>query len=247
LEIEKKKCSMCGIEKSINNFYQRRDAKTKYRSLCKECTEKTRELYNRVNAEKISKRCKIYRVNNLDRCKQWGKNWKKLNKDKYRAIKEKWRKANPQINAKAAMRWRDKNIEKVRRLERSRNAKSRNTIMGNLNHRISGGILKSLGKNKAGYSWESLVGFTLEELKHHLEKHFLPGMSWENRKYWDIDHKIPLSVFNFQKPGDIDFHRAWNLSNLQPLWRKKNISKGAKLKHPFQPSLMLSKQAPVLS
>jgi hypothetical protein len=62
-------------------------------------------------------------------------------------------------------------------------------------------------------------------------------MTWENYGDWHIDHKIPVSAFNFSKASDIDFKRCWKLSNLQPLWAAQNVSKGNKLERPFQPSL----------
>ncbi len=86
-----------------------------------------------------------------------------------------------------------------------------------------------------------LLDFSIEELRAHLEKLFLPGMNWSNhsRNGWHIDHIIPLAAHNYETPDDIDFKRAWALSNLRPLWAKENISKGAKLSTPFQPSLLL--------
>jgi 5-methylcytosine-specific restriction endonuclease McrA len=65
-------------------------------------------------------------------------------------------------------------------------------------------------------------------------------MNWENYgSYWHIDHKIPISVFNFEKPEDYDFKRCWNLKNLQPLEKFKNMSKGNRLDKHFQPSLAI--------
>jgi 5-methylcytosine-specific restriction endonuclease McrA len=54
-----------------------------------------------------------------------------------------------------------------------------------------------------------------------------------------VDHIIPIAVFNFEKPEDIDFRRCWALKNLQPLESKQNQSKGAKIDRPFQPALMI--------
>jgi len=82
---------------------------------------------------------------------------------------------------------------------------------------------------KAGRHWEELVNFTIDELKKHIEKLFTPEMTWENYgTYWHIDHKVPIAVFNFERPDDIDFHLCWSLKNLQPLEASKNMSKGAK-------------------
>jgi len=67
-------------------------------------------------------------------------------------------------------------------------------------------------------------------------------MTWDNYGKWHIDHVIPTSVFNFEKPEDDDFKRCWSLQNLQPLWALDNIKKGNKLEKPFQPKLIFSKE-----
>lgn len=85
-----------------------------------------------------------------------------------------------------------------------------------------------------------LVGYTVEELKKHLERLFLPGMSWSNyggRGGWHIDHIIPLSRLNITSPEDQDFRRAWALNNLRPLWGRDNIARGNRCEFNVQPSL----------
>lgn len=102
---------------------------------------------------------------------------------------------------------------------------------------MSSGINKSLRNGaKSARHWESLVDFTIDQLKVHLEKLFLDGMTWQNYGKWHIDHKVPIAVFNFSKPEHIDFKRCWSLKNLQPLWAHDNISKRAKITKAFQPS-----------
>jgi len=85
--------------------------------------------------------------------------------------------------------------------------------------------------------WENLVGWTFQDFKKVIEKKFSPGMNWGNHGEWEIDHKIPIAAFNFNRPEDIDFKRCWALKNLQPLWRKENNTKRDKLLKPFQPAL----------
>jgi hypothetical protein len=104
------------------------------------------------------------------------------------------------------------------------------------------GILKSVKRgSKAGRHWEGLVGYTVDDVKTHLERRFSPGMTWENQgSCWHIDHKIPVAAFNFETPDDIDFKRCWSLKNLRPLWATENMSKGARLDRPFQPSLQIA-------
>jgi hypothetical protein len=124
---------------------------------------------------------------------------------------------------------------------RKRRERKRQDFKFNLHDKVSSAIRASLNGNKNGHGWESLVGYTLDDLKEHLEGLWSPGMNWENygRYGWHIDHIIPISKFNFEKPVDIDFRRCWALSNLQPLWGKINYSKGAKIENDFQPSLTI--------
>jgi len=88
-------------------------------------------------------------------------------------------------------------------------------------------IHRALGKAKAGRSWKTFVDYSLEELMSHLERQFLPGMTWENKGEWHIDHIIPRSSFEYESPDDPEFKQAWALTNLRPLWAIDNIRKNA--------------------
>lgn len=92
-------------------------------------------------------------------------------------------------------------------------------------------IWRDLGRGKAGRSWKEFVDYTLDELIYHIERQFLPGMTWDNRGEWHIDHIVPLSSFKFSSADDIEFKRAWALSNLRPLWALDNIRKQATRTH----------------
>lgn len=96
---------------------------------------------------------------------------------------------------------------------------------------------KSLRGGKRGISWQTLIGYSVDELKSHIEKLFAPGMCWENIGEWHIDHILPVSRFHYTTPLDPDFKKCWALSNLRPMWAKENISKSDKIEKPMQPSL----------
>lgn len=85
-------------------------------------------------------------------------------------------------------------------------------------------------KGKIGFSKSIKIDF--EKLKDHLERLFKDGMSWENRNKWHIDHKKPLSKFKYINddgtPNLEEIRASWAIENLQPLWDKDNLSKGAK-------------------
>lgn len=135
--------------------------------------------------------------------------------------------------------WKKNHPERVRLYYRIRDRKLRATERGKLNKNISYSVYFSLKKKKGNRHWEDIVGYTIDQLMKHLEKQFTQGMTWENYGDWHVDHKIPQAAFNFQTSEDIDFKRCWALKNLRPMWAKENISKGAKIERPFQPSLTI--------
>jgi 5-methylcytosine-specific restriction endonuclease McrA len=70
-----------------------------------------------------------------------------------------------------------------------------------------------------------LLGYSLPELREHLERQFVRGMSWEKIGDWHIDHILPLSSFTATSADDPEVRRAWALTNLRPLWAKENMQK----------------------
>lgn len=91
----------------------------------------------------------------------------------------------------------------------------------------------SLKGNKAGRRWETLVGYTRDELMRHLERQFTKRMTWKNmgRDGWHIDHILPRTLFDIRAAGDEEFRACWVLSNLRPLWQVENLSKKDKRLH----------------
>jgi len=89
--------------------------------------------------------------------------------------------------------------------------------------------LKRRWTSKKGSSWELLLGYSLQELRDHLETKFTNGMSWDNYGKWHVDHIVPQNSFIFSSPSDDKFRACWALTNLQPLWGTDNCSKRARL------------------
>jgi hypothetical protein len=160
--------------------------------------------------------------------KNYGRDREK-NKERYKC----W------CHSDSGKKWRENNKYRRKNVWRKYSLKQKKDPGWVLQRRISIAIRTSIRLSKAGRKWETLVGYTVEELKQHLEKQFVRGMTWERMELWHIDHIIPISAFNFGKPEDIDFQRYWALRNLRPLWAKENHIKHARLSEPFQPSLLL--------
>ena len=70
-----------------------------------------------------------------------------------------------------------------------------------------------------------VLGCTWEELATHLEGRFKPGMTWENRSLWHVDHIIPLASAETEDA----LLRLCHYTNLQPLWAEDNLKKSDKI------------------
>jgi hypothetical protein len=139
-----------------------------------------------------------------------------------------------------AKKWIEDNRETYLRVARESAKRQRSTIKGRLEDNVSRAIRRGIetGGKQGATTFEAL-GYSCDELMFHLEKKFTPGMSWENYGIdgWEIDHKIPRSLFNYSHVSHIDFKRCWSLENLQPMWASDNRSKQDKYDGGFQPSL----------
>src|SRR3546814_16235163 len=96
---------------------------------------------------------------------------------------------------------------------------------------MSAGVKSSLGDGKNGRSWETLVGYTVDDLMAHIERQFLPGMSWDYRGEWHIDHIRPFCALEFTSPDDLQFRQAWALTTLRSLWAWVTLRTGGRLDH----------------
>lgn len=95
-------------------------------------------------------------------------------------------------------------------------------------------ISKSLsGKRRP--TWEKELGYTLADLRAHLEAQFIAGMTWDNyagnnewraQNVWVVDHIVPKTLFSREQSA-----RAFCLSNLRPLWAEQNMRKAARRTH----------------
>jgi hypothetical protein len=127
--------------------------------------------------------------------------------------------------------WREKNGERAKATARAYGARIRKTPEGAIRNRISCQLYDALHGRKLFRTSESLLGYSISELRAHLEKQFLRGMSWENMGLWHIDHITPLSSFKITSVDDaaVNVKRAWALPNLRPLWAADNIKKSNRI------------------
>jgi hypothetical protein len=201
-----KTCSTCKISKEESMFYRDARKKDGLYSFCKDCHNVRVAKWQKEHPEQTIKTTR---------------EWQKKHPERVRAAVRKYEKRNPEKAKEWHFRYRRAHPEGAAR----RRDKARSTAQGALHHRMGVSMRHALKRNKSGYHWESLVGYTVIDLKEHLETLFQPGMTWENREEWHIDHKIPQVRFDYSKPEDKDFKRCWALDNLQPLWAIDNLRK----------------------
>jgi hypothetical protein len=177
---------------------------------------KNREIRKQVNADPIRKEKRI------SKRKTYFKN--KMKSDPEFAIKR--------ICRDRFCKFVKKNSDKYREVRRDRhNERMANEVEYGLRmscrNRFSDFI-----RSKGGISFSKNVHMDYEKLKDHLERLFKPGMSWENRGKWHIDHIRPLASFKYiNDDGSInqdEIAASWDINNLQPLWDHENMSKGRK-------------------
>jgi len=235
-----KLCKRCNLIKSITEYWRNKTMKDGLSFYCKKCQASAVSKWVRANPQRAHQIKRRWKKRNPEKVKEASRKRYKANPLVYKEKNKRWREKNPDKKRESTQNWEKANPEKRRAYARKVMAKKRSTPKGKLSSNISLAICRSLHNKKEGKHWENLTGYAIDKLIKHLERLFEPGMTWDNygKDGWHVDHKIPISAFNFEKPEDEDFKRCWSLKNLQPMWARYNCSKQNKLNKPFQPSLI---------
>jgi hypothetical protein len=93
-----------------------------------------------------------------------------------------------------------------------------------LKYSVRNRIRKVIDRAQCSKRTQEIIGCDYDFLKSWLEWQFYPGMSWRNYGEWHIDHKTPLASADTVSETIALCH----YSNLQPLWGRDNILKGAR-------------------
>lgn len=184
----------------------------------------------------IAEKAKAKRATNKEHRAAIYKAWYQKNYAKKRAYEKQYKADNKAILAAKRKEWTLANPEHVSELNRRSKRKSKRRILAyqkrryhtDPNFRISR-LMRCGIWRMAKFGWKKrtkcaeYIGCTFPELRAYIEQQFKPGMNWENHGRWEIDHKTPLSWFNLTDEDQVK--KAWNYTNLQPLWRNENRTK----------------------
>lgn len=189
-----KKCNRCKVTKEVIEFPKSSFNKSGYGSPCKECGRKlSREWIKESN----------YTHPDPERNRKNQEEWRNNNRER---IKD----------------WYNKNRESiVKKQSRRMMEQYHNDPVYRLKSLLRSLVYRALKQNKIGKRTEEVLGCTFEQAKHHLEKQFSKGMSWDNTSEWEIDHIVPLSFAQTEEEAIMLSH----YSNLQPLWMVENRRK----------------------
>lgn len=237
-------CTICEQEKELNKFAMDGG---RLRNQCRQCrAAQQRARRQNESPERAAKRAaysKEYAAKNKEAIAKYKKEYATLHADKIRAYHKVYytenadaakaraaeqRFADPEGRAKYNKEWAEANKEKMLGYSRASKARRRKNPIHRVHSSIGSQMRNALKTRKGGRRWESIVGYTLDDLVAHLERQFTKGISWDNYGTgWHIDHIVPQAEFDMDV-GDDAVRACWALTNLRPLCAIKNASKGAK-------------------
>lgn len=222
---------------SHNHEFKNTGQSLRYKSgkSCIICMKNNSDNYTEKNPEKVKEQHHEHYLNNIEYHVNFDREYRKNHKEEdvlyHKKYNETYYIKHREEKIKNVEKWNSENIDRIKRKQKERRD---NNIGVRLNDCITTGIYQSLKGNKNGRHWEDLVGYTLQDLKQHLESQFKPWMNWgnySNKKgdFWTIDHIKPIDSFNIVDYECEDFKLCWALSNLRPLRHQENSSKRNKI------------------
>lgn len=216
--METKQCGSCHETKQVDVFRlctEKRASRIKsgqiqYRcSMCLDCERKmSRERYYK-NREKYQEYAKQYKEKNKEILKEKTRQYNERNKERIKQRYKVYCQNNRALLSRIAVEYR------------------RNNLSARLRHIFKTRIIENIKKNKNTVEY---LGTSIENVKKWLEYNFRDGMSWENYgDEWQIDHTLPLNLFNLNEHTDI--YVCFNWKNLMPLRKDINQKKHNHLWH----------------
>ncbi len=150
------------------------------------------------------------------------KQWDLDNKKHVQEQRKQWVLANPEYTKQYQINNRDR---KNKYQKDKRKTDPEYNLKSNLKSRLHH-ALNSQNVLKSSHTMD-LIGCSIEFLKEHLEKQFKPGMSWQDRSSFHIDHIRPCDDFNLL--DEEEQKKCFHYSNLRPLTPIENLQKSNKV------------------
>ena len=162
-----------------------------------------------------------YHSNNRERMAARKRDWNRRNPEAAKAIDCRSKLKNREKLLARRKRYEVENKAKIREYRKLRNSEPRFNIISRIRRRVNH-FLAPRGIKKPTTTL-NMLGCSREALRRHIEKQFLPGMSWNNRFLWHIDHEIPFHAIDPQ--SETQLRMVCHFTNLRPLWAKDNMTR----------------------
>lgn len=208
--METKRCTRCKETRPTTDFGKDPKMKRGFKSNCLICARAAHKKWYDKNIETVRQKAREY--GKTEKCQQDRKH--RYHTDKAYRLKRR------------QQCWQSKQKESSRQKNREWQRKQRETdptykLRINLARRIRDAMVL----NRKSLPTMLLTGCSIDELRAHLERQWLPGMSWINYSVhgWHIDHIVPCSAFDLSNPEEQK--RCFHYTNLQPLWAIDNWRK----------------------
>lgn len=219
--IRLKRCTVCREEKPATSTHWHRHgpAKDGLKPRCKVCRRADSTDYYSANGDSVRQKARTWQRKNVERANRRKVEWARRNPERVREIK-----------TAESLRNRERRKLDRRAQERHRWATS---PAFRLKRRMAKRLKEVLRSGKGGRTWAATFGYTPRQLARHIERQFLPGMSWADvfAGRVHVDHIRPVASFGVTSIEDPRFRDCWALWNLRPLWASDNLKKASARLH----------------
>lgn len=218
-------CRICGKLKSIDDFHLKKGTPDGHRNECKECVKDIQKKYKEApdfkekQKEYDKKRYQELKEETIQRMRDYRRenkeevNKKARDKRTLPHVKQRISKYNKNYNDthKNELReYRQNNKEMWREISKRYRENHPHIVAW---RSILYSTLDRMGTKKEGHTVD-MLGYSAVQLKHHIERQFTKGMSWDNHGDWHIDHINSVTSF----PSNTPMNVVCALSNLRPMW-----------------------------
>jgi len=217
-----KLCTLCNINKQLDDFGKHKQTKDGHLNQCKSCRKEYMKSYQTKNKDKISERMKDYYEDNTEKIKK--------------RVRTHWNDNADDINAKRRERYNNDEEYKKRRLDEvsKSNSKCRPERRKKAREEKSALYYLELCRKRMWHVFNgretksdktlNLLGCDGEFLKTYLESTKVEGKDYTNAH---IDHIIPCSSFDFS--DEEQQRKCFHYTNLQLLPAEENLKKSNKI------------------
>lgn len=220
----------------------RRQLKRNHYQENKEIVLKRNREWQEKNADRVNEYAKEYREENKASISEQKKAWYQDNRDKVlERVKSRYHQ-NPDEKIERQKAYYQENRERIKAYKKRWHRDNRHIHREQYHRRkhdpdfqavlsmrrVLSNFLRDSGGQKTDRT-HSMLGYSYDEFKAHIERQFKRGMGWHNRHLWHIDHIVP--VVAHVRDGETDPSVVNALTNLRPVWSAENLSKGETRTH----------------